>query len=118
MKISLHFSTTYHPESDSQTERVNQCLEKYLQCMAFSKPKKWVDWLPTAEWWYNCSYHTTIKMSPFQALYEYSPPFLAELPSPDTISPEAQTTLAKKKDNDQDIAATPSTGSTLHEETR
>jgi hypothetical protein len=43
MKISLHFSTTYHPQSDSQTERVNQCLEQYLRCMAFSEPKKWVD---------------------------------------------------------------------------
>jgi hypothetical protein len=39
MKVSLHFSTAYHPESDGQTKRVNQCLEQYLHCMAFSEPK-------------------------------------------------------------------------------
>ena len=43
LKVSLHFSTAYHPESDEQTERVNQCVEQYLRCMTFSAPKKWVD---------------------------------------------------------------------------
>jgi hypothetical protein len=45
--------------------------------MDFSQPTKWCDWLPTAEWWYNSSYHTAIKMTPFEALYEYSPPQLS-----------------------------------------
>jgi hypothetical protein len=45
----LHYSTAYHPETDGQTERVNQCLEQYLRCMAFQEPKKWCDWLPSAE---------------------------------------------------------------------
>ena len=97
MQISLHYSTAYHPESDGQTERVNQCLEQYLRCMAFSEPKKWVDWLPAAEWWYNCSYHTAIKMSPFEALYEYPPPLLTSLLSPETLSQEAQLTIADKQ---------------------
>jgi hypothetical protein len=49
LKISLHFSTIYHPESDGQTERVNQCMEQYLRCMAFQQPKKWSEYLPAAE---------------------------------------------------------------------
>jgi hypothetical protein len=97
MKISLHFSTAYHPESDGQTERVNQCLEQYLRCMAFQEPKKWSEWLPAAEFWYNTSFHTTIKMSPFQALYEYPPPLLTELPTITTLSPEAQQTLGERE---------------------
>lgn len=33
------------------------------------QPKKWVAWLPLAEWWYNTNYHTTLGMTPYQALY-------------------------------------------------
>lgn len=42
MGIKLHMSTSYHPQSDGQTERVNQCMENYLRCMAFLQPKKWL----------------------------------------------------------------------------
>ena len=61
LNTKLHFSSAYHPESDGQIERVNQCLEQYLRSMAFSEPKKWPSWLSAAEWWYNTSYHTAIK---------------------------------------------------------
>ena len=74
MKVKLRLSTAYHPQSDGQTERVNQCLENYLRCMAFQEPKKWCSWMPLAEWWYNTTYHTVTKFTPFQALYGYPPP--------------------------------------------
>ena len=95
-KVSLNFSSAYHPESDGQTERVNQCVEQYLRCMAFQEPKKWCHWLATAEWWYNCSYHTAIQMSPFEALYEYQPPMIQELAIPCNVSDDAQVTLQEK----------------------
>jgi hypothetical protein len=98
LKVDLHFSTAYHPESDGQTERVNQCLEQYLRTMAFQEPKKWSTWLTTAEWWYNSSYHTAIKTSPFEALYEYKPPQLQEISIADSVSPEAHSTLQEKSD--------------------
>ena len=71
---NIHMSTAYHPESDGQTERLNQCLEQYLRCMCFLKPKTWFQWISLAEWWYNTSYHSAIGMTPFQALYGYIPP--------------------------------------------
>lgn len=45
----LQLSTAYHPQTDGQTERVNQCLEAYLRCTVNACPASWKDWLPLAE---------------------------------------------------------------------
>jgi hypothetical protein len=66
-------STAYHPQSDGQTERVNQCLETFLRCYIHACPTKWSDWLHLAEYWYNCSFHSALGRSPFEALYGYAP---------------------------------------------
>nr|GEX06451.1 retrovirus-related Pol polyprotein from transposon 17.6 [Tanacetum cinerariifolium] len=39
------------------------------RCMCEEKPKEWVNWIPLAEYWYNNSYHTTIKTTPYQVVY-------------------------------------------------
>lgn len=70
----LNMSSAYHPQSDGQTERVNQCLENYLRSMLIDQPKKWTRWLALAQWWYNSTFHNSLKTSPFQALYGYPPP--------------------------------------------
>lgn len=71
--IGLHMSTAYHPQTDGQTERVNKCLESYLRCMCFLKPHKWKRCLAVAEWRYNTNFHTSLQMTPFKALYGYTP---------------------------------------------
>lgn len=71
--VKLNMSTAHHPQSDGQTERVNQCLEAYFRNMAFNEPKKWCSWLAMAEWWFNTSYHTATKFTPFQCLYGFPP---------------------------------------------
>jgi hypothetical protein len=70
----LHLSTTYHPQTDGQTEVVNKCLETYLRCFSSEKKNQWAQWLPLAEWWYNTSYHIATCMTPFEAVYGQKPP--------------------------------------------
>ncbi|XP_019200240.1 PREDICTED: uncharacterized protein LOC109193863 [Ipomoea nil] len=77
LQVHLSMSTAYHPQSDGQTERINRCLETYLRCMVFSRPKAWAKWLHLAEYWYNTNFHSSLQCTPFQALYGYKPPMLA-----------------------------------------
>lgn len=80
-KVSLLTSSAYHPQTDGQTEVVNRCLECYLRCLTFDKPKDWPHWLSLAEWWYNTSHHTSINMTPYEVVYgQPPPPLLPYLP--------------------------------------
>ena len=65
----LRFSTAYHPQTDGQTERVNQILEDMLRACVIDFGAGWEDSLPYAKFSYNNSYQVSIKMSPFEALY-------------------------------------------------
>jgi hypothetical protein len=57
-------STAYHPQTDRQTERVNQELEIYLRFYVNSLHDNWHAWLPLAEFSYNDKSHSTTKISP------------------------------------------------------
>jgi hypothetical protein len=70
MGTKLDFSTAYHPQSDGQIERVNKVLEDLLRAYVLMFDRSWESSLPYAEFLYNNSYQASIKMSPFEALYE------------------------------------------------
>jgi len=74
--VKLCHSSAYHPQSDGQTERVNQCLETYLRSFVHACPTKWSSWLTAAEFWYNTCTHSTTGRTPFEALYGYPPRLL------------------------------------------
>nr|GEZ76832.1 putative reverse transcriptase domain-containing protein [Tanacetum cinerariifolium]GEZ81841.1 putative reverse transcriptase domain-containing protein [Tanacetum cinerariifolium] len=63
----LDMSTTYHPQTDGQSERTIQTLEDMLRACVIDFGKGW-DRLPLVEFSYNNSYHTSIKAAPFEAL--------------------------------------------------
>jgi hypothetical protein len=64
----LH-SSSYHPQTSGQTERVNQILEDMLRACVLEFSQKWDDCLPLAEFSYNNSYQESNKMAPLEALY-------------------------------------------------
>ena len=65
----LNFSFAYHPETNGQTEWVNQILEDMLKMYIMDRQNKWEEFLHLVEFAYNKSYHSSIGMAPFQALY-------------------------------------------------
>ncbi|KAL0554438.1 hypothetical protein IC582_008359 [Cucumis melo] len=69
MGTRLDFSTAFHPQTDGQTECLNQVLEDMLRPCALEFPGSWDSHLHLMEFAYNNSYQATIGMAPFEALY-------------------------------------------------
>ena len=65
----LNMSTTYHPQTDGQSERTIQTIEDMLRVCAIDFKGNWDDHLPLIEFSYNNSYHASIGMPPYEALY-------------------------------------------------
>jgi len=71
--IESTMSTAYHPQTDGQTEHINQALEQYLRCYVNYNLSNWLDLLPSAEFAYNNQAHKGIKESPFYLEYSRHP---------------------------------------------
>jgi hypothetical protein len=69
MDTKLNFSSTYHLQTDGQTERTNQIFEDMLRACALKYGKSWDKSLPYTEFSYNNNYQASIKMAPYEALY-------------------------------------------------
>jgi len=65
--IDTKLSTAYYPQTDGQTERMNQDLEQYLRMFINHQQEQWPDWLATAEFAYNNKVQTSTKVSLFRA---------------------------------------------------
>jgi len=71
--IQTKLSMAYYPQTDGQTERINQELEQYLRVFINHRQEQWPDWLGMAEFAYNNKVHTATKTSPFKANYGQDP---------------------------------------------
>ena len=66
--VKLNLSTAFHPQTDGQSERIIQTLEDMLRSCVLQLKGHWNEYLPLAEFTYNNSYHSSIEMSPYEAL--------------------------------------------------
>jgi hypothetical protein len=78
-EVKLRLSTAFHPQTDGQTERVNQVLERYLRCFISENELVWPKLLATAQFACNNAVNTTTNYAPFQALLGYCPDFRSRI---------------------------------------
>ena len=69
LEIKTKLSTAFHPQTDGQTEWMNQELEQYLRFFIEHRQKDWPEWLAAAEFAINNKVHMATKVSPFMANY-------------------------------------------------
>ncbi|XP_015161076.1 uncharacterized protein [Solanum tuberosum] len=69
----VNLSTAFHPQTDGQSERTIQVLEDMLRACVMDFGGQWDQYLPLTEFAYNNSYHSSIQMAPFEALYDLRP---------------------------------------------
>jgi RNase H-like domain found in reverse transcriptase/Reverse transcriptase (RNA-dependent DNA polymerase)/Integrase zinc binding domain/Chromo (CHRromatin Organisation MOdifier) domain/Integrase core domain/Retroviral aspartyl protease len=97
-------STAYHPQTDGQSERVNQVLEQYLRQAVTFQQDDWIKLLPLAEFAYNNAEHTSTGMSPFFANYGYNPT-VAITPSATQSNPNVNGRVAFIQKTQEDLKA-------------
>lgn len=83
-------STSYHPQTDGQTGIVNKWLEGYLRNYVTGQLQAWMRCLHLGEYCYYITYHMSIGMSPFCALYGYDALYFAGLVFGDSKAPRAK----------------------------
>ncbi|SYW86463.1 uncharacterized protein UHO2_03961 [Ustilago hordei] len=80
MGVKHSLSTAYHPQTDGQTERVNQVIEQYLRMYCNYEQNDWANLLDTAAFVYNNTVHNSIGVSPFFACYGWNPKAHPDIP--------------------------------------
>lgn len=91
-------SSSYHPQSDGQSEVVNRCLENYLRAFTWQHPQNWSRWLAMAEWWHNTTFHSSINTTPFEVIYGKAPPlYLPYLPQDSCVDAIDRSFTARKE---------------------
>jgi hypothetical protein len=80
--ITHALTTAYHPQSNGQTERANQEVERHLRLFTNARQDDWVTHLPTAEFVLNSRMHSAHQMAPFEVMYGYRPDFTVPVGPP------------------------------------
>jgi hypothetical protein len=67
-------SSAFHPQTDGQSEITNKIFTAHLRCLVGDRPCSWLRWQPWAEFCFNSSYQTALKVTLFEVVYGRAPP--------------------------------------------
>jgi hypothetical protein len=97
LSVNLNLSTAFHPQTDGQTERVNQVLEGYMASYCSYQQDHWVDLLPLAQYAYNCAISEATMFSSCWANYglEVATNWPNPKPSPECDNPASGITVSQ-----------------------
>jgi hypothetical protein len=105
-QLGIHqkLSTAYHPQTDGQTERLNQTLEQYLRFYVNYQQNNWVELLPVAQLAYNSTATSTTGISPFYANFGFNPASALEPRHLEGLAERATVTVDKLKNLHQELS--------------
>ena len=92
LQYDLSLSTAYHPQTDGETERVNQEIEMYLWIFCSNQPSTWANLITHAEFTHNHWPHSVTRKSPFFLMMGYEPIALSTI-LPSSSVPAVETHL-------------------------
>jgi len=101
LNVKLNISTPFDPQTDGQSDRVNQILEGYMRSYCSYQPDDWTDLLPRAQYAYNSMISAASKFSPFCANYgfERRNNWTNPKPSPEWDNPASEITISYSERN-------------------
>ena len=103
LKYDLKLSSAYHPQTNEETERVNQELETYLHIFCDGHPKKWADFLPMAEFSHNSTTHSATNKLLFFLILRCEP--RSYPPIGKTFIPTLEACLGELEDSRKEVLA-------------
>jgi len=122
LRTKLRLSSTYHPQTDRQSKRTIQTLEDLLRACVLDNKGSWDKFLALIEFTYNNSFHVSIGMAPFEALYERkcrTPLYWYEMGENLIVGPEIiQRTIDMVKLAQEKMKATQSCQKSYHDKRR
>ncbi|CDJ52036.1 Similar to Transposon MAGGYgagandpolgenehomologues, related [Eimeria brunetti] len=93
--ITRALSSSYHPQTDGQPERVNRTLEQMLRTYVQAHEREWEGLLPALELAYNTTSHSSTELSPFQIMIAEKSLTVADLDIVGTLAPTLTPPMTK-----------------------